>query len=258
LIVVAAGCSNTSVPTSRALGVITTGDSANGTGLYFTSPTAVFWDAVNISLPGSNAPANSCIDTLYFPPDTSHTVIPNQLDAGASIGFTSSVSVGTLIPDTIPGVVIAYHYHGPGFQYVPGGDITFVVPGAAGGFDASTIVAHTAKKLVGVAVPAQPVPTDSMQLTWVQGTPGADAVNIYMIYEDSTSNVPDRQIICSMDDNGSMYVPIKMTKHWHDAYPYYQAVHAFRFVTSYQTTSSGGLLYTYSRFDTTAVPYLVP
>ncbi len=120
---IAAGCgSSASPPTSRPLGVITLGDSSDGAGGYLTSPQAVFWDASNVSLPGSNAPPDACIDTIYFVPDTTHAVVPNQLNAGDSIPFSSTLGLGALKPDTIPNVQIVYRYHGAGFQYTPGGE----------------------------------------------------------------------------------------------------------------------------------------
>jgi hypothetical protein len=253
IVAAAAACgSGTTPPSSRPLGVITLNDSSDGAGGYLTSPQAVFWDASNITLPASNAPANSCIDTTYVKPDTSHQVIPNQLNAGNTIHFSSTLSTGDLTPDTIPNVQIVYRYHGTGFHFTPGANVTFTVPGASGGFDAGTIAAITAKKLILGPVPSQP--TDSFPLTWTAGTAGTDAVNIYLIYETPTSIVPDRQIICSSDDVGSIMVPKSMAIHWDTAANYYQSVHAFRWVTTFSTTTNNGLLYSYSRFDTTAVP----
>ncbi len=249
---IAAGCgSSASPPTSRPLGVITLGDSSDGVGGYLTSPQAVFWDASNVSLPGSNAPPDACIDTIYFKPDTSHAVVPNQLNAGDSILFVSTLSTGALKPDTIPNVQIVYRYHGAGFQYVPGANIAFTIPGASGGFDAATIPALTAKKLELAPVPSHP--TDSFPINWTAGVPGTDAVNIYLIYETPTSLVPDRQIICSADDDGQIYVPRAMAVHWDTAANYYQRVTAFRWVTTYATTTNNGLLYSYSKFDTVGV-----
>ncbi len=251
LFVAAAACGVQNPPTSRNLGVITLTDSSDGAGGYLTSPQAVFWDASNVSLPASNAPANACIDTIYIKPDTSHAVVPNQIDAGSPITFVSTSSTGTMTPDTIPNVQIVYRYHGSGFHYTPGGNITFTIPGASGGFDASTIAGLTAKKLI--LGPVQSQPTDSFPLTWTPGTQGTDAVNIYLIYETPTSLVPDHQIICSSDDVGQIYVPRAMAVHWDTAANYYQRVTAFRWVTTFATTTNNGLLYTYSKFDTVGV-----
>jgi len=259
LLLVAAGCSNVaSPPTSRPLGVITLGDSTDGAGGYVTRPTAAFWDASNVALPGSNAPAGACIDTIYSTISAQPDTIPNQLDAGSPLQVSSILGTGIMTPDTIPNIQIVYRLHGTPLPYTPGANVTFVIPGASGGFASGSIPALTAKRLILGPIPGNPPPTDSMQLTWTAGTPGTDAVNFYMIYETSTALAPNRQIICSFDDAGSGYVPASMAAHWADAFGRYQQIRAFRWVTTYQTVANNGLIYTYSKFDTTAVPVTLP
>ncbi len=50
-----------------------------------------------------------------------------------------------------------------------------------------------------------------------------------------------------------IYVPRAMAVHWDTAANYYQRVTAFRWVTTYATTTNNGLLYSYSKFDTVGV-----
>jgi hypothetical protein len=165
----------------------------------------------------------------------------------------TDLTTGTMTPDTIPNILITYRTHGPALDYTPGANVHFTIPGAPSGFIASTISALTAKRLV--LGPIDPNPPDSLHLTWVTGYPGTDAVQLALIYQSPGSLVYNRQILCSMDDDGSFYVPgpgssDNMSAKWAAASATAQRVTAFRWVTTFETFGNNGLLLTIARFDT--------
>ena len=124
-IAVAAACSGYDIPKSRLLGVFNVKDTSDGGTGYVVKPTGVFWNSSNAVLPYSiNAP-DSCIDTVYRPQDTTTQTLTNQLDAGSPILFQTDLGNGTMTPDTIPGKLITYRYHGPGVAHTPGANIIF-------------------------------------------------------------------------------------------------------------------------------------
>jgi hypothetical protein len=252
VLLAAAACAPDPTP-PRSLGVFNVQDSADGSGGYVMRPTAVFWAASNVQLPNSQVPAEACLDTVYLPPDTTTQGLPNQLDAGSPLMVQTDLTTGTMTPDTIPNILITYRTHGPALAYTPGANVHFTIPGAPNGFIASTISALTAKRLV--LGPIDPNPPDSLHLTWVTGYPGTDAVQIALIYESPGSLIYNRQILCSMDDDGSFYVPgpgsgDNMSAKWAAASTTAQRVTALRYVTTFETFGANGLLLAIARFDT--------
>ena len=189
------------------------------------------------------------MNTAYYPRDTTTAVLYNQLNAGSPIQFQTDLAVGQLLPDTIPNHLIIYRNHGPAALHTPGADIVFTIPGAPGGVDASTLHAVTPKRLI--LGPVDPNPPDSLHLTWIQGQPGVAAVNFQLIYESVNAAKPDSQILCSLYDDGDAYVSKKTAAPWKAASATYQEVVAFRWVTTYNSTSGNLLLLSYSEFDTT-------
>jgi hypothetical protein len=248
LAAVAACSSNYDIPSSRPLGVFNVKDTSDGAGGYVVKPTGVFWSSSNVQLPYSiNAP-DSCIDTVYYPTDTTTQTLKNQLDAGAAVTFQTDLSNGTMTPDTIPGKLITYRYHGAGVPHTPGANVIFNVPGAAGGIPAATQTMIAAKRLI--LGPIDPAPADSLHLTWGTGQPGVAAVNIYLLYATSSSPIINRQIICSLYDDGDYWLNQYTAKKWKNAALTQQQVKAFRWVTTYNTGSGNLLLLSISEFDT--------
>lgn len=249
IIAAASACSGYDIPKSRLLGVFNVSDTSNGAGGYVVKPTAVFWNASNSVLPYSVNVADSCIDALYVAPDTGHAMLTGQLDAGSPITYQTDLAVGSMTPDTVPGL-ITYRQHGSGVLHTPGANITFTIPGAAGGFPASAQTAITAKRLV--LGPIDPNPPDSLHLTWLIGQPGLAAVNIYLIYTTTGTSPKTRQIICNLYDDGDAWVPKKTLTGWKvgSTTTPGQRVRAFRWITTYSNAPNNSLLLTISEFDT--------
>jgi len=252
VVIFADACGAGSPPTSRPLGVFNVVDSSNGAGGYVVKPTGVFWSASNLTLPYSGNVPDSCVDTVYFPPVVDTATLTNQLDAGPQVSFQTDLGTGVMTPDTIPGKLISYQYHGPGVPHTPGADIIFTIPGAAGGVDAATQHMVTAKRLV--LGPVDTAPADSLHLTWLIGQPGLAAVNIYLIYATATSSILNRQIFCQLYDDGDQYLNVFISKKWKNAAQTQQKVTAFRYVTTYTTGSNNLLLLSISKFDTLRAP----
>jgi len=246
---IAAACSPTSIP-PRSTGVLNLKDTTDGSGPgggYVVKPQGVFWKAVNVQIPNSTIVPDSCIDTVYFPPDTTKShLINSNLDAGSPVQVSTSTGIGTMTPDTIPGVIIIYYALG-WIPHVPSTDITYTIPGAPGGFESGTIHGKTPKKLV--LGPIDPQPADSLYLTWNTGTPGTSAVNIALIYKSPGSGVYDHQILCSLYDDGAFTVIPKSAAKWKAAYPN-QMVAALRWITTFETLPNNSLLVAISEFDT--------
>jgi hypothetical protein len=257
VLLTAAACAPSPTP-PRSLGVFNVNDSTDGAGGYTMRPTAVFWSASNVSLPNSQLPPDACIDTVYLPPDTTKQALSGQLDAGSPVQVQTDLTTGQMTPDTIPNVLITYRVHGPRLGFTPGATVHFAIPGAAGGFQASTMSFPTAKRLV--LGPIDPTPPDSLHLTWAQGYPGVDAVQVALIYISPGSLTYNRQIVCAMNDDGDFYVPgpqspNNMSLKWKNANSTGQRVTAFRWVTTYTSLGDNGLLLGISTFDTTKTTF---
>lgn len=246
-----AACSP-SVPSSRALGVINLKDTTDGAGGYVFKPSGVFWRASNVTVPNSAIAPDSCIDAAYTPPDTTTSVLINEnLDAGSPVQVSTSTGVGTMTPDTIPNVIIIYKSLGF-IPHVPGTDVTYAIPGAAGGYEAGTIHGQTPKRLdLG---PIDPQPADSLYLTWNSDRPGTSAVNIALIYKSSPTGSFDKQILCSLFDDGQFTIIPKQAAEWKKAYPN-QQVAALRWITTFESLANSGLLVAISEFDTTKTTF---
>ncbi|HUO52301.1 MAG TPA: hypothetical protein VMT93_07270 [Gemmatimonadaceae bacterium] len=246
-IAAAAACSTQNVPSERNFGVLNIKDTTNGGSGYKISPTGVFWVASNLALPNSTVVPDSCIDTLYYPPDTTTRTITTGIDAGSPIQFATSTGTGSMTPDTIPGKLVLYKTVGTGVTHTPGTDVTFAIPGAAGGFEAVNVRAKTAALLsIG---PVDPNPVDSIHLTWNLQTPGTTAVNFALLYMYNGSSKYNRQILCSFIDDGDGYVDKKTAAKWKASYPN-QTVQAYRWVTTFVTGSNNSLVEAISEFDT--------
>ncbi len=271
LLVIATAACPESLPSSRPLGVINVSDTSDGTGAgggYIVKPTGVFWQASNLpSLPYSAAAPDACIEKDYVPPDTTTASLTGQLDAGSPIQAQSSLATIDMKPDTVwrvpppnpgsgllPWKLIVYKGPTAGFAHVPGGDIIFTVPGASGGYPSMVTHAVTAKKLI--LGPIDPKPTDSLHLTWVAGSAGnVAAVNVQLIYSKTSLTVPNRQLICSMRDDGDFWVGTNFASNWAAAYNWYQTANAFRWVTTYTTGPNNTLLLAIAEFDTTKTTF---
>lgn len=255
VLAVAAACA-TNPPQSRQLGIFNSRDTTDGASGYVVKPTAVFWDANNVSLPNSTVIPDSCIvDTAYIPPDTTTTQLPNQLDAGSPINVSTGTALGTMTPDTIPGVIITYRNHTGGIAHVPGNDITYTVPGAPGGYPATSIQGKTAKVLKLGTIDPNPPAGDSLHVTWVLDRVGVTAVNIEFLYNSTGGSTYNRAVLCSLYDDGEFRMDPKATAAWKTGYGNLQKVHAYRWVTTFNPVSDATLMETISRFDTTKTSF---
>ena len=248
-IVAVAACTSTSIPSSRMLGVLNIANAAETAGVTYGKPTGVFWEASNVQLPYSlNAP-DSCLDTLYFAPDTTPATLYNQLDAGSPIAVQTSLGTDQLVPDTISGKLITYRNKTASIPYATGASMTFTVPGgASGGFPAMSTTATLAKRLVLGTI--DPQPADSLHLTWGIGQPGTAVVNIYLLYSSVGLTKPNRVVKCALYDDGEFWVNAKLAAKWKIGYGSYQSVNAYRWLTTYTNGPSDALLLTISEWDT--------
>ena len=249
LVFAAAACGS-NIPSSRNLGVLNVKDTTGGGPGYVVHPTGVFWNANNVVIPNSQTVPDSCIDTIYFKPDTTTRHLSSQIDAGSPILVATSTQAAHMTPDTIPGLIVVYKAPPAGLTHTPGTDITFTIPGAPGGFEATAIQAKTASLLsLG---PIDPQPADSLHLTWNLQTPGLSAVGIALLYSTTGSINYDRQILCSLYDDGEAWVIKKDAAKWKAGYPN-QTVQAYRWITNFHTGSNNSLLVAISEFDTVKV-----
>jgi hypothetical protein len=229
----AAACGGDSVPTSRNIGLFELKDTSDGVGGYVAKPTGKFWNtASGGSLPDSRSPIDTCIDQTYFN-DTTTTHLTNQLNAGDTVVFQSSEGMRNMLPDTIPGVLVEYRATAY-TPLIPGGDVTWVIPGAAGGIDAETFTANTPKPLI--LGPIDPLPVDSLHLTWVTGQPDTSAVVIELISVVAPPGGSGHQIFCRLEDTGSFYMNLTLSAKWKAAHATFQTVKAYRFLTTVKSS----------------------
>jgi hypothetical protein len=237
---VLAGCSlSTDLPTTVPRGVVGVIASPDPNGAYVTSPVASFFDASNFTLPDSRSVTDSCVTTDY-PSPVGNGSGTTFIDAGSPVTVQIGSSTGQLVPDTVGGVV-SYVLQGAPMPITPGASVTVSVPGASGGFPATTMTAPTPQIYAFAHV--NPTPDGPLDVTW---TP-AEGVGTAMVFALPYSitpgaTQPDRQIYCSVFDTGSAEVPENLTVEWQHANPGTRSLVSYKWRTTFQSSGNAGLL----------------
>jgi hypothetical protein len=222
----------------------------NTSGQYVTAPEAIFFRGALNSVPNASITTDSCNDGLYTGSGNTLTNV-TFLDAGVPVTTT----IGTRSPDELPrnasvGEITYELPSGQTIPYTPGDSVLLTVPGAVGGFAASTIRAKTAEAFTIDPVDV-PSGGEAIQLRWTPSQDPRSALILELRYNPTGGANPTRELLCAFADDGIDSISFNKHQPWSAGASSARQVVATRLRTSYTNTSSGALLGVISTF---AVP----
>jgi hypothetical protein len=193
-------------------GFVTVNALKSTSGTYRTSPEGMFFIGRLSSVPNAGLVLDSCTNGLF-------TGSGNQLngvtflDAGSPVTTRLGARLDTLTRVTGTTNTIYVKPNGETVPYTPGDSIVATVPGAVGGFPASTIRAKTAEAFTADAVPV-PTGTDAIQLRWTRGADLQSAMIVELRYNPSGGATPTKELLCSYTDDGIDSIPFRQHQPW--------------------------------------------
>ncbi|MGH7719696.1 MAG: hypothetical protein ACREON_12745 [Gemmatimonadaceae bacterium] len=212
-IVAIGGCTDLSTDSSQVrYGVLSvTAEPATTGGGFVTNPIGLFYLDRAGALPDSKSQQDNCAGQAFStaaPP-------PRQvqfIDAGATITFTTGgntqqmnpVSGGTryVLPQSV--------------AFVPGALVSFQIPGAEGGFPASTVNTNTPPPITFQQVLPEPPAGSGLALSWNAGD-DSSRVEVALRYAASPSTDANQQIYCQLRDDGTHSIPDDLLTGWRNA-----------------------------------------
>lgn len=181
-----------------------------------TRPTVTFIRAYGLSIGDTRNAGDTC-QVLAFT-ETSGTPDPVPgVAAGEAISFSLSGTTTQLVPtDQVVGRVYAPPVDDV-VDFQPGDSAKITIPGASGGFPATTFAVKTAEPIIFVdPIPVNaPGSTTNMLLRWNAGDANS-AMLISLRYEIPTSSSV-QQVLCIMKDDGEFSIPNGRLTGWQAA-----------------------------------------
>ncbi|HXY32123.1 MAG TPA: hypothetical protein VEI06_15555 [Gemmatimonadaceae bacterium] len=246
-----AGCKSAGdIPTARPVGIFNISAASDNQGGWVMAPTAVFYQGALPNINSAGSP-DTCLDTLInlgLPENPGPAQYTNQLDAGSPISINTSLGTQDIMtPDTIPGL-ISYKIPNAGVvAYVPGGQVSFAIPGVTNGFPSATFVVTTSAPLTLEEIP--PNPTTEFDVTWNAGDANS-AVVLHMLYaKGDTATDFNREIFCAVPDNGDKTVNLKLARLWAASNNNLHLVKGYRWKTTFLNTTDNGILLGIAQFN---------
>lgn len=236
--VILTGCKLSSdLPSSIPAGVVTATAVADGGGGHVVRPIGLFFNKVNVSIRDSRLAPDTCVDTLFTP--LGQTPEPNvtNIDAGPSISVQTDLATGTLKPDTsVLGLITYVLPDSQSLPFTPGANMTVVVSGASNGFPAMTLTAPTAGPYT--FGPIDTVPSGPLTITWSPAAGVQAAIDLSLQYStDPGAHTANRQIYCSLHDDGSYDIPQRLAANWRVATADTRHLDSRRVLTSQQSVN---------------------
>lgn len=158
-------------------------------------------------------PADSCEGRPYNPnPGT--VAFLTTLDAGELLRTLIGGRRDTLWKTSTSGILMYALQTVDAIPFTPGDTLELEIPGSTSGFPGTTLSVRTAEAFtydpVGDPAEAQP-----LQLTWTP-PPAPGALMVFSLRLNSTgvSVIPDAQIYCVFNDDGSGNVPAPLAAVW--------------------------------------------
>jgi hypothetical protein len=186
---------------------------------FGAAPTAIFFSGGGVFLSSSAIAGDSCV-VRRFPPDATNPVL-DYLDAGPGVvvRFNRPQTEGTLTPRTQAGVKSYVLPAGTSIPFAPGDTVTVEIPGAAGGFEPTTVRARTAEAFTAATVTIPASNQTDMPVAW---TPSATAVpgstmSYSLRYSAPSSSAINREVACVFIDDGSAVVPFEALTEFRNA-----------------------------------------
>ncbi len=234
--------------TNNTWGLISVDASKNANGDYVTAPVGRFFVGQLASVPNAKLVLDSCTDALYTAPSNDFTGL-TFLDAGLPVTTQIGSRVDTLQRDVnSQGQIIYERSAGAEIPYTPGDSIVVSVPGAVGGFPATSIRAKTAEPFTIDPVPV-PAGSETIPLHWTASHDANSALILELRYDPSGGGTPTRELLCSYTDNGVDSIPSYQYQPWVAATASAREVVATRLRTNYLGTADNGLVGVISLFQ---------
>lgn len=228
LLVVAAACSDLTVPEDRDLGFIVVAGAQVGEDAYEAIPEAVFFRSQSVTFPGASPPIDGCRIFAYSEGDDPVPAPLDNIPAGAAVTMALSGRTSTLTPAIgTQGEVYALRPD-PEVPFTPGDTARFIIPGAAGGFPEATAQIRTAEAFSFTPVTVPPA-TEDLDLSWTPAPAPGSAMAFSLRFSQGNSTEPDQQIYCELVDDGSFSVPNLQLTVFRVAPPESRSVQATRF-----------------------------
>ena len=198
-------------------------------------------------LPTSSGTQDQC-DLFDYAPSTGSGAVSGTLDfldAGAQMTVVDADGAQTAMPQQVQtsGAVVYTTTDTAGIAYTPGDSLQFVVPGGgAGEFPAATIKARSAEAFTLAPVPIQNTGDFTVPLSWTPAGDTTSKMNFSLRYSSPGAQALDKQIACSVVDDGSFAIPAIYTSGWRTSYNARREVAAQRLRTRLQQAGDTTLL----------------
>jgi hypothetical protein len=181
------------------------------------------YDGLTTGIPA----AETCQGAAYTPQNTGVATLPT-ISAGEYLFTQVSGRSDTLFQTAGLGLTAYQLLTVNAVPFTPGDTLTINVPGEAGGFPATTLRVRTAEAFthdpVGTGTSGQP-----LTITWTPATsPGSLMVFSLRLNTSGTADLPNAQIYCVFNDDGSGEVSASLADVWRSALPASRSVQASR------------------------------
>jgi hypothetical protein len=248
-VAVLAGCSGLGIPEGSPFGFLQVLTRAQS-GVPVTYPQATFLNAVQSGYPNSRDTANFCYLSNV---STGGISTQQSLDAGDSVAFTADGGTTYLFPTLDVLGNTSYQPRVASVPVTPGSEVSFDIPGAAGGFPQASFSALTPPAITEVSpFPTSVALADSMVVTW--GPVGDDSSRIELTLQYGAAGAPtvDRQVLCQWRDDGRQAIAGNLLSEWNSAS--LRRVQMTRFRTGREVLGAGPVLYFIATYDTLPPP----
>ncbi len=235
----AAACSKLQEPPSLPTAILHVYAQPGGVGQL----EAVFVGAPPAQFPDSRSPGGACqlADLANLPVGT-----VSNVDAGDSVAFISDSGTAYLYPTFDPLGNESYVPATSLVRLTPGTAVSFVIPGAAGGFPATSFTAITAAEITQLTfLPG----SDSMVVTWGPAGDDSSSFEVALQYGTEDATTANRQVLCQWRDGGKGVIPGGLLAEWTTAVVRRIAVSRYR--TFREDLAGGEVLFFLATYDLT-------
>ncbi|HJU66888.1 MAG TPA: hypothetical protein VJ650_01490 [Gemmatimonadaceae bacterium] len=210
------------------------------------SPEALFYRTGLLGLPSSIVTSDQC-QLATYPTPSQGTQLPRFLDAGDSVAISTATTTKHLFPTTSSNGEAYVLDEGERFPFHPGESVTITVPGAPGGFANGTISILTARGFTLGPISASPPADSALRLTWTPA--GDDSTKMLISLQYGLGQIAaNRQIFCSLVDDGVATVPSILLGEWRTATTGSRKAEAARWRVALKEVT-GGVLLVVSAFE---------
>lgn len=212
---VLAGCISTEPVATQDYGfVVIVGEPDGAGGSVVSNPLAYFLRTSQIGISEDGATTDRC-EVGQIPASSEPVPGLPYLDAGASVTVGTPDGPITLLRDAIPNQIL-YSAEGS-FVHTPGGELSVTVPGADGGFPAMSVTGSAAPEFTFQEVPFSEDAASDVVLDWTPApVAGRTTMNVSLRYAADGTTL-NRQIFCSLVDDGSYTVDRILAEGWNNA-----------------------------------------